>query len=143
MTTKFLWTPKRSVDQFRFGDPISKFLTAGEIVKSEFFDEDSKNPDYIDPTENISFVLDDALLRIESMLLDRTLTYYDQNLIGLNVDELIKLLGQTPDEIEEEYNVVDEVLEEILYFDELDLMVWTRDKKVRVVAVGDGDYEDD
>ena len=125
------WVPLKSVSVFRFNDEIKKYEEACSLVE---------NPDmYSDTVDWVSYYVPNHNVRIDvekglivNVSCDEELLYKGQNLIGMDRDKVLKLIGHPPEAIGEKLIVGDE--EQItLEFADLGLMLWVN-KSGKVVS---------
>ena len=132
--SSFTFTVNESVGVFKFGTPISDYISIYEynyIVRNEEYEESRDS--YEIPFFGVCLSVDESNL-ITDIICNKYCYWEDTNLIGLNIDKLIDLINIKPDKIEKMMVCLnqDDVQNQTVYdFDSLGMIVWTFRKKIR------------
>ena len=135
------WVPNVSVGEFRFGTPVSDYVDVGRVTKRTYDPELGGGDWYADENDDPVITVDEHGL-INDILCYDGLFYRGRNLIGLHIEEVVKVLGQSPDEYGEPVELDDDDVQITAEFEDLGLQLWLRDG-VAVSAVVAPAFEDD
>ncbi len=135
---KYEIIPNKSVGEFKLNDDISSYLKK--------YDFEYLPPDdifywetYLLEDEGIDItVVEDN--KIDFIFCRKNCYLNGKNLIGMNINDFIKLVGIEPDEIETLY-VTDTDTQDVYDFDDLGFQVWC--DKDTIVSIAVNTYEDD
>ncbi len=113
----------------------------GDLLQQVPFDDDDEHEhDYVEYAvpglEHALAVYADADGRIESVSFYAFCQLRGRDLIGMDVGQLLVVLGQAPDAIEPE--TIGGELEVVYTFEQLGLLIWTQDGTVAVVQADPG-----
>ena len=132
----FDWTPTVGIGPFKFGEPISTCVESGLIEFCPDLSDDGERDCYQtvgDEDPWVSAYEDGAVHDVST---DRHLFYRGQDLLGLHIDEVIKILGQAPDEFSDPMELDDDDIQITAEFDALGLQLWLRDGVAVTAYVG-------
>lgn len=149
MQSKYLWVPKERLGPIRFGANIQQYVDAGLLSFEPPLEELGGIGSFIDEDASLTVTPDDGFpdgpVRwvVEGIECDKSILYKGQELLGLSIEDVVKVLGQEPDQFGEEFEVDDDDIQIIGEFDELGLVLWMRDGISVSASIDDGDYDDD
>ena len=132
--SNLVFTVNKSIGDFKFGTPVSDYISAYEYNYIERTDKYEESRDfYVIPSIGLDLTVDESNL-ITDIICNKYCYWEDTNLIGLNIDKLIDLIDIKPDKIEKMTVCLnqDDVQNQTVYdFDSLGIIVWTYRKKIR------------
>lgn len=131
------WEPLKSVSVFRFNDEIKKYEESCRLVEDpDMYSETVGLVSYDVPNHNVRIDVEKGL--IVTVSCDEELLYKGQNLIGMDQDKAIKLIGHPPEKVGESLIIGDKE-QFTLEFDSLGLMLWVNESGKIVSADCNGD----
>lgn len=147
MRSNYEWTPTVGLGPIRFGAPIQQYVDAGLLVYRPFPEELGGDADYVNKEEDISVSPDDEIVVpraqhiVDTILCDRSLLYRGTDLFGLELNDVVKVLGREPDQFGETVEIDDE-LQVAAEFDDLGLVLWFLEGVCVSAAIDDANYID-
>ena len=121
---KYDWIPNVGVGEFKFGEPVSQYVESGVLIINRFMEE-LVGMSYDDAEGTINVCEENGM--IEDIYCDKILTYRNQNLIGLHIDDAAMLLERKPsygEPLDKSEIFDDGRLEVPAEFDDLGLTLW-------------------
>lgn len=148
MNSKYEWVPKEGIGPIKFGTLIQEYVNAGILSRGRSLESLDDSDTYYDGDHGIAVFADDGfpdgrvLGVVDAIRCDKSIRYKDQELLGVTIEDVVKLLGREPDQFGEELEVIDEI-QILAEFDGLGLILWFVDRMSVAASIDDGDYEDD
>jgi hypothetical protein len=134
---KYEIIPNKSVGEFKLNDDISIYLKKYDFEYLRF-DDIIVSEMYLLEDEGITLSVEDN--KIDSISCEKNCYLNGKNIIGMNINEFIKLIDAKPDEIETLY-VTDTDTQDVYDFEDLGFQVWCdKDTIVEIVVIT---YEDE
>ncbi len=128
------WIPLHRVGLLEFGTSIDRFIENGTATA---IDTD-------DSTGWLTFAYDDDSIRVHvedrrivSVACYEDCLFNETNLIGIDFESIVKLLGYTPDGSPDVIFIDDEP-QQVYEFEKLGAQVWVKDGRVTTVFCEDG-----
>ena len=122
---EWVWIPNKSLGPVKLGAPIRDYIEM-LALKREQYDQSlgSPEPHYEVPGVDLSIYVENDL--VETLLSEEVFFYKGVNLIGLQREELTRLMGREPSETDEiDLSEDDEEPPYLVYdYDGLGLQVW-------------------
>lgn len=139
----FEWVPAVRVGPIRFGDDILQHVNNLPIrLCDNAFGVEGLTCYGYGPDEIPAYFVDDNG-RVDDIVCPQKLIFEGTDLIGLPIDRVIGILGQTPDEYGEPFEVDDDDLQIPAEFESLGLQLWLRDGIAVSAVVSFANVDDD
>jgi hypothetical protein len=145
------WIPCISIGPFKFGEPIDQYIERYKLVENDTYSElvlregfydwmrlknDSENA-YVIPHFDFAFTIYTKHNLIDTLGIDTYLYYNKQDIIYTSLEEAMKIINRPTWDKMEQQEVIDD-MQNIYYFYDLGLTLWTLDNKVVTAFCNNG-----
>jgi hypothetical protein len=150
------WVPCISIGPFRFGEPISQYIEKYKLVEIDSYSElvlgenfyewmrlkKSSENAYIIPHYDFAFTIYTKNEIIDTIGIDTYLYYNNQDIIGISLEYAMKIIKKSVWDEMDQQEVLDDI-QNIYYFYDLGLTLWTLDNKVVTASCNNGVVSND
>jgi hypothetical protein len=148
------WVPCVSVGPFQFGTPINNYVKQYELYEEDeyyrltgekryfsklcnFCNNFKDVSEYLTLKYDHSFTIYTKKSLINDIRIETYLYYNNCDIIGKSLDKVIKIIGRSSWDDEDSQDVIDQV-QQIYYFYDMGLTLWTFEGKVVTAFCDDG-----
>jgi hypothetical protein len=133
---KLEWIPNRGLGDILIGSHIDKYQDSYQFIQSDKdYDNEYNRKTYFEPELGISLNTEDFI--IVSIDVENKFYYKSNNIIGMKVKEVTKILGSEPEEKSGPYVFDNNYVVTSYDYLKLGLLLWVNDKKVVSITCSD------
>ncbi|NMM45914.1 hypothetical protein HH303_15560 [Rhodospirillaceae bacterium KN72] len=137
-----IFHPKKGVGPINFGQSFTAIKNIRGF-KLKRFDPDPDTPPTYDNDPLDLTVYQDEDGKVRSISCDEYLYVDGENIIGMQINDALRLLGNPQYELEKDFELWEGEVQDIYNIEALGMSLWTTsDGEILSASLDDGDYED-